>query len=51
MHQTTPLASGAITNHDEITVILIEPTDGTPALVRVNGHRGSPQQSPPTTQP
>jgi hypothetical protein len=35
MHQTTPLASGAITNHDEITVILIEPTDGTPALVRV----------------
>jgi hypothetical protein len=35
MHQTTPLASGAITNHDEITLILIEPTDGTPALVRV----------------
>ena len=30
-----PLASGAITNHDEITVILIEPPDGTPALVRV----------------
>jgi hypothetical protein len=28
MHQTTPLASGAITNHDEITVILIEPSDG-----------------------
>ena len=35
MHQTTPLASGAITNHDQITVTLIEPTDGTPALVRV----------------
>jgi hypothetical protein len=36
MHQTTPLASGNITNHDEITVILIEPTDGTPPLVRVH---------------
>jgi len=36
MHQTTRLASGSITNHDEITVILIEPTDGTPALVRVH---------------
>jgi hypothetical protein len=36
MHQTTPLASGAITNHDEITVILIEPSDGTPPLVRVH---------------
>jgi hypothetical protein len=35
-HPTTPLASGAITNHDEITVILIEPLDGTPALVRVH---------------
>jgi hypothetical protein len=35
-HPTTPLASGAITNHDEITVILIEPPDGTPALVRVH---------------
>jgi hypothetical protein len=32
----TTLASGAITNHDEITVILIEPGDGTPALVRVH---------------
>jgi hypothetical protein len=31
-HPTTLLASGAITNHDEITVILIEPTDGTPAV-------------------
>jgi hypothetical protein len=51
MHQTTRLSSGTITNHDEITVILIEPTDGISALVRVNGHRGSPQQSPPTTQP
>jgi hypothetical protein len=36
MHQNTPLASGNITNHNEITVILIEPTDGTPALVRVH---------------
>jgi hypothetical protein len=51
MHETTRLSSGAITNHDEITVILIEPTDGTPALEESNGHRGSPQQSPPTTQP
>jgi hypothetical protein len=31
MHQTTPLASGAITNHDEITVILIEPQRRHPA--------------------
>jgi hypothetical protein len=51
MHQTTPLASGTITNHDEITVILIEPIDSTPALVKSNGHRGSPQRPPPTTQP
>jgi hypothetical protein len=36
MNQTTPLASGLIANHEEITVILIEPTDGTPALVRVH---------------
>ena len=36
MNQTTQLASGHITNHDEIAVILIEPTDGTPALVRVH---------------
>jgi len=36
MHQATPLASGTIINHDEITVILIEPTDDTPALVRVH---------------
>jgi hypothetical protein len=28
--QTTTLFTGRITNHDEITVILIEPTDGTP---------------------
>jgi hypothetical protein len=25
-----PLAAGPITNHDEITVVLIEPIDGTP---------------------
>jgi hypothetical protein len=35
-HPTTPLANSAITNHDEITVILIEPTDSTPPLVRVH---------------
>jgi hypothetical protein len=35
MSKRTQLASGHISNHDEITVILIEPTDGTPALVRV----------------
>jgi hypothetical protein len=29
---TTPLASGAITNHDQIAVTLIEPTDGTPRV-------------------
>jgi hypothetical protein len=34
-HPTTPLAHGQITNHDEITVMLVEPPDGTPALVRV----------------
>jgi hypothetical protein len=50
-HATTPLASGAITNHDEITVILIEPTDGTPALVSVQWPGGSPRQPPPTTKP
>jgi len=32
---TTPLASGPTTNHDEITVVLVQPTDGTAALVRV----------------
>jgi hypothetical protein len=36
MNQTTQLASGLINGHDEITVILIEPTDGTPALLRVH---------------
>src|SRR6476620_5118327 len=30
------LASGQITNHDEITIALVEPADGTPALVRVH---------------
>jgi hypothetical protein len=32
---TTPLAHSQMTNHDEITVMLVEPTDGTPALVRI----------------
>ncbi|MFL6048067.1 MAG: hypothetical protein ACJ72M_23515 [Propionibacteriaceae bacterium] len=36
MAQTTPLASGTINNRDEITVILIEPGDRTPGLVRVH---------------
>jgi hypothetical protein len=35
MNQPIRLSSGNITNHDDITVTLIEPTDGTPALVRV----------------
>jgi len=35
-NQTTPLASGKVANHDQIAVILVEPTDGTPALVRVH---------------
>ena len=30
------LASGQITNHDEITIALVEPPDGTPPLVRVH---------------
>jgi hypothetical protein len=29
MSQITQLATGQITNHDEITVMLVEPTDGT----------------------
>ena len=36
MSKITELTSGHITNHEEITVILIEPTDGAPALVRVH---------------
>jgi hypothetical protein len=36
VNNQTTLSDGKITNHDEITVILIEPTDGTPALVRVH---------------
>jgi len=32
----TDLAAGPIANHDEITVILVKPTDGTPPLVRVH---------------
>ena len=34
--QITELASGHINNHEEIIVILIESSDGTPALVRVH---------------
>jgi hypothetical protein len=36
MSKSTTLAAGHINNHEEITVILIEPSDGTPALVRVH---------------
>jgi hypothetical protein len=36
MSKITELGSGHINNHEEITVILIEPSDGTPALVRVH---------------
>ena len=36
MSKRTELASDHINNHEEITVILIEPSDGTPALVRVH---------------
>jgi hypothetical protein len=35
MTKSTQLSSGSITNHDEITVMLIEPSDGAPPLVRV----------------
>jgi hypothetical protein len=35
MTKVTPLASGQITNHDEITVMLVESTDSAPALVKV----------------
>ena len=37
MTKNTQLAHGQITNHDEITVMLVEPTDG--ALVRVQRPR------------
>jgi hypothetical protein len=36
MNQPIRLSSGIITNHDELTITLIEPTDGTPPLVRVH---------------
>ncbi|MFZ1114236.1 MAG: hypothetical protein WAN44_00205 [Propionibacteriaceae bacterium] len=34
--QTTQLASGKITNSNQLIVLLVEPTDGTPPLVRVH---------------
>jgi hypothetical protein len=49
MSKRTQLASGHITNHDEITVILIEPTDGTPPLVRVHWPL-HPTTEPPRVQ-
>ena len=39
MTKNTQLAHGQITNQDEITVMLVEPTDG--ALVRVQRPRGN----------
>jgi hypothetical protein len=36
VNNPTILSDGKITNHDQITVTLIEPTDGTPPLVRVH---------------
>jgi hypothetical protein len=36
MLQPIHLASGQITDHDEIGVILVEPIGGTPYLVRVH---------------
>jgi hypothetical protein len=36
MHQTTQLAHGQISNHDEIVVIMLESMDGTPPLVQVH---------------
>jgi hypothetical protein len=48
MPNQTPLASGSITNHDEITVIVIEATTehrSTYECIR----RYAPQRPPPTT--
>ena len=42
----TSRAADQSTNHDEITIVLVEPADGTPPLVRVIG-RYAPQQPPP----
>jgi hypothetical protein len=46
MNQPIRLSSGNITDHHEITVILVEPAVGTPPLVQSNG-RYTPQQAPP----
>ena len=35
MNQPIRLSSGNITDHHEITVILVEPAEGTPPLVQV----------------
>jgi hypothetical protein len=43
--QTTTLFTGRITNHDEITVILIEPTDGT-TTTHTGGLAATPHDSP-----
>jgi len=36
VNNPTILSEGKINNHDQISVILVEATDGTPALVRVH---------------
>jgi hypothetical protein len=36
VNNPTTLSEGKITNHEQISVILVEPTDGTPPLVRVH---------------
>ena len=50
MSHVTELATGHITNRDEITVILIEPTDGTPPHTHeCIGRNALQQPSRPTT--
>jgi hypothetical protein len=41
------LASGQITNQDEITIALVEPADGTPLLARGHWPLRPPQHPPP----
>jgi len=48
MPNQTTLSDGRISNHDEITVILVEPTDGTRRAYACIG-RYATQQPPPAT--
>jgi hypothetical protein len=48
MPNQTTLSEGRISNHDEITVILVEPTDGTRRSYACIG-RYATQQPPPAT--